>query len=85
MSSEVDQIKLLLANLNTTIEVNEEKLKNKVGKAEFLTEMVERDKSIYAAIEKANDRINGLYIKIAGAAGLIVGIIELAARYIPRT
>ncbi len=84
MSDEINELNLLLAKLNTTIEVNEEKLRNKVDNAEFLKEMVLRDKDIYKDIEKLknkvdklNDRITGLYLKIAGATGIIVGIIEL--------
>ncbi len=79
MSNDITELKLLLAELNTIIAVSEEKLNNKLGKTEFLEELKERDDDFYTAIDKVNDRINGLYFKVAGASGLIVGIIEILA------
>ena len=58
MSTEINELKVLLAQLNGVIAVNDEKLTNKLGKAEFLTELKERDDDFYTALGKANDRIN---------------------------
>lgn len=80
MSNEINELKLLLAELNTVIAVSEEKLTNKLDEAEFLKRMSERDGKLYAAINKINDRLNGLYVKVVGASGAVVGIIELITR-----
>lgn len=79
MSNEITELKLLLAELNTVIAVSEEKLTNKLDETDFLKQMSERDKALYTAIEKVNDRVNGLYLKVAGASGIVVGIIEFIA------
>jgi hypothetical protein len=79
VSDEINELKLLLAQLNTVVAVNDEKLVNKLEKVEFLEKIATRDAALYAAIGKVNDRINGIYLKVAGASGIIVGAIELVA------
>ena len=80
MSEEISELKLLLSKLNTIVAVNDEKLTNKLEKVEFLEKIASRDAAIYAAVARVNERVNGLYLKVAGASAIIVGIIEYIIR-----
>ena len=79
MSDEVNELKLLLKDLNTVISVNEKELEGKLDEVQFLKDMIVWDKDIRKEVDKVNARLTGLYLKVAGASGAIVGIIELIA------
>ena len=82
-----DSIEVLLEKISSEIKLGEERLSGKQGKIEFLEEKEELKTEFYKAIARTekkldavNTRVNGLYIKVGGFSGVIVGIIELIAR-----
>lgn len=82
MSAELNEIKVLLAEISGEIALSEERIKNKVEKTEFLEKMQELKEEVMPVIRKVDKRIDGLYIKVTGASGILVTIIELIARLV---
>lgn len=81
-SKELNEIKVLLAQISGEINLSEEIVANKATKLEVVEKLNALESKVFTAIRRVDGRINGLYIKIAGASGIIVGIVELIARII---
>lgn len=80
MSGDVDALKNLLTELRGEINLGEEKLNSKMNEADYLREKEVLKADFYRALKAVDDRINGLYIKVAAFSSIIVGIIEVVAR-----
>lgn len=76
MASEINELKVLLAEIKGEIALSEERLSNKLGETEFLKELKKRDEKIYSSIRNVDKRVTGLYIKVLGCAGVAVVIAE---------
>lgn len=103
---ELNDIKVLLAQISGEIDIGEERLKNKLDTTEHLKSMANLKDIFFPAIEKAKEdvleelksvkkkleakiesaendikavdkRINALYLKVAGATGIIVTLVEI--------
>lgn len=79
MSIESD-LRVILEGLSGEITLGEERLKSKLDTTEYLKDTIKTTTITNKKIEELHIRINGLYLKIAGATGILVGLLELAFR-----
>lgn len=86
----INDIKVILTQITGEINVGEERLANKATKLELHQEIQVLEDKLYASIrsvektlkadiKELNDKVTGIYIKVAGFSGIVVGIIELIA------
>ena len=73
MSTEINEVKVLLAEIAGEIALSEEKLKNKMTKEDYL---LDRQKLI-SDIAVVDKRLTGIYIKVILTTTGLVGLLEL--------
>lgn len=73
-------LRVLLESLSGEISLGEERLQNKVSTEVYLRDTIATAAETNKQIAILHTRINGLYIKVAGASGVIVALVELAFR-----
>lgn len=76
--SDLADLRVILEGISGEISLGEERLKSKLDSTEYLKDMIATAKETNKQLAALHTRINGLYIKIAGASGVIVALVELA-------
>lgn len=80
MGEEVNEIKVLLAKIAGEIALGEERLANKLGKTEHLQCVIKIRSEFHDALQKVDNKISSLYIKVAALSGGSAGIVGLAIK-----
>ena len=80
MPDQLNEIKVLLAEIAGEIDVSEEKLKSKLDTTHYLQGIAALKTELYNAISTVDNKVNALYIKVALLSGGIMAIGKLIER-----